>query len=100
MADDKKDTWCDGSDIAFLGSPAPGGGVHVLRHKSDHSVETGVLKPLEDGKPIYVEIVRIRKREDGPGYDILQLEDTASGSCGPPIVNSKAYRKGWDATFN
>jgi len=98
MKDDKKDDRCDGSDVAFLGPPAPGGGVHVLRHKSDHSLETGVLKPLEDGKPIYGEIVQMRPRENGLGYDVLPLEE-ADPSSGPAMVNNRAYRDGWDTIF-
>lgn len=96
---DKKDGQCDESDVAFLGPPAPGGGVHVLRHRSDHSMETGVLRPLEDGRPIHGEIVQIRKRENGPGFDVLPPEDALAGQGGPPMVNSQAYKDGWDTIF-
>ena len=95
MDDEKKG--CDGSDIALLGPPAEDGGIHVLRHRPDHSIETGVLKPLRDGHPLYGEIVQMTPREDGLGYDVVPIEIPGQG---PAMVNNKAYRDGWDTVFN
>lgn len=100
--DDKDDSGCgDGEDFAVLGPPADGGGQYVLRHLSDCSWQAGVLRPLEDGKPVHGEIVCLRPREDGgPGYAVESVNagGKTSGS-GPAMVNSKAFRDGWDGIF-
>jgi hypothetical protein len=88
-------------DFAILGPPADGGGNHVLRHRPDCSWEAGIVKPLEDGKPINGELVYLRPREDGgPGYAVESIDaGLPVRPSGPSMVNSRAFRDGWDGIF-
>lgn len=92
MGEEDKKT---GEDVAFLGPPAEGGGVHVVRHRPDHTWEAGVLRDVEDGRPLHGELVRLTQR-DGPGYSVETLHGRGEG---PAMVNSQAYKDGWENIF-
>ena len=80
-----------------------GGDVQILRRRSeDAAVEAGVLRPLQEGKPINGEIVSLRQRPEFPLlFDVkTELPDTADRTQdGPPQIATDAYRKGWDAIW-
>lgn len=93
MADNRDK--CTEGDFALLGIPGPDGSVPVLRHRADHSLEAGALVPVRDGEPLVGELVRVRPRDDGPGFSVESLYTPS----GPPLFNSRAYRDGWDAIW-
>jgi hypothetical protein len=90
-----------------------GSTLHVLRGRND-TVETGVLKPLAEGKPITGEVVRLKPRKEFPLLCDVEvdlpaphagLETTSEGRAeetsrsGPAQVATATYRKNWDAVY-
>lgn len=89
-------------DVALLVG-TDGSDVHILRRRSeDAPVEAGVLRPLEEGKPITGEVVTLRQRPELPLlFDVkTELESNSERpNGGPPQIATDAYRKGWDAIW-
>ena len=80
-------------------------GLNVLR-KRDNTIETGIVKPLQEGKPIQGEVVQMTQRGDSPLFDIdVQLPDEhrakqpALKAKGGGQVANETYRKNWDAIW-
>lgn len=78
-------------------------GVHILRRRDENSpIETGLLQPLVEGRPISGELISMKRREDLPFlFDVkseLPAPETRTGS-GPSQVATDSYRKGWDAIW-
>ncbi len=80
--------------------------VHVLKPVQE-GVEAAVLRPVEEGKPIQGDLVRLRPREDVPVVAELETlmrhpdhpDDPRRRHKGPPMVASEAYRQGWEMIF-
>jgi hypothetical protein len=90
----KKGDLPKGQDFAIPLGPAEGGGIRIIRHHSDHSISTGVCRPLEEGKPFQGEVVRMSRNEDGPGIKMESVYKPEAG--GPAKVNSPSFKSGWD----
>jgi hypothetical protein len=86
-------------------------GVHILRRRDENSpLETGLLQPLVEGRPISGELISMKRREDmpflfdvkselpGAGTD-TETDTKARSSHGPSQVATESYRKGWDAIW-
>lgn len=91
------------SDIALVyGKSEDGKSYGVLRQR-DQEIQVGLLRPIEHGKPIQGELVRLRPRDESPlVFDVEThyrptVERTASG---PPKVANAAYRDGWDSIWS
>lgn len=98
-------------DIAFVcGKDVDG--VHILRRRSEESpIETGLLRPLREGKPIDGEVVSLTQRRDvpllfdvksefgGPAQPATADAPERLTGDGPAQVSSEAYRRGWDAVW-
>ena len=94
----------------LLHSPTEDGkGISVLRARED-TVEAGVLRPLEEGKPVAGEVVKLTRRPECPilfdaetevrvGAQETAPADSASRRSGPAQVATETYRKGWDAVW-
>jgi hypothetical protein len=86
-----------------------GAGVRILRTRQEQ-LEVGELRPLEEGRPIQGEVVKLSPRPELPAlFDAETLLEApapaaspteARGAAGPPQVASAAYRKNWDAIWN
>lgn len=84
-----------------------GGGVNVLRSRKK-KLEAGVMRPLEEGKPIRGEVVSLTPHDECPALFYAETEvcapqpdtDTEGPSkSGPAQVASEAYRKNWEAIY-
>lgn len=96
-------------DVVLVGAPLPSGiGHHVLRKRGER-LEAGSIKPLEEGKPIHGDLVRLKPREEPGLYDV-QVEHTAPQATdvagrapeersGPAQVANDDYRRGWNRLF-
>lgn len=101
-------------DVALIcGKTEDGKGLHILR-KRGGGLETGVVQPLEEGKPLHGELVTLRQRGQSPVCDVEvhyasnqvaaapkspapQTQSSASETRGHPAqVANTAYRKNWD----
>ncbi len=104
----------DGPDVVVIhGVTADGKGLQVLRARGGE-IETGAVKPLEEGKPILGEVVRLRPRKACPLVCDVEVDleakagsdgeseplDAATTRKGPAQVASNAYRQNWDAIWS
>lgn len=99
-------------DVVLLcGENKDGPGVNVLR-KRGATLQAGVIRPLEEGKPLTGDVVQLSQRGNTPLFDVTVCyspkgaETTeapaleASPSQGrPPKVASDEYRRNWDAIW-
>ena len=96
----------DKQDVVLVHGVTPDGrGLQVLRQRDDQ-VETGALRPLEQGKPIQGEVVSLAPRKEFPLLCDVKVEVPApvteqpeSRHSGPAQVASERYRKNWDAIW-
>ncbi len=104
-----------GDDVVVLGSELPDGkGVGVVRLR-EGNVELGRVQPMEEGKPILGEVVKLTPRSDSPRVCDVEVQytpkhvrkrasaapapATAASRSGPPQVATDDYRRNWDAIW-
>jgi len=106
-------------DLVLVHGPsADGNGVNVLRARNQR-LEVGTMHPLEHGRPIHGEVVKLTPRAETPMLFDAETEieapvssstrteaasssDTAElrgTSAGPAQVASDSYRKNWDTIW-
>ena len=84
-------------------------GLKVLRAREER-IEAGEVRPLQEGKPITGDVVRLRPREGSPlvcdvetdlsvTATTASLQDRRSTTAGPAQVASDSYRKNWEAIY-
>ena len=72
----------------------------VLRRRGD-GIEAGRVRPLEEGKPIQGEVVRLKAREDSPVLFDVEVHHNARAASGRPAkVASDQYRRGWESIWS
>ena len=92
-----------GEDLVLVVGRAPEGqGFDVLRKRNER-VEAGRVKPLEEGKAIDGEVVKLEARPETPllfDAKVQYTPPTASvRSQGPGQVASRSYRRNWERVF-
>ena len=71
----------------------------VLRRRGE-AIEAGRVRPLDEGKPIHGEVVRLSAREDSPVLFDVEVQHDARPSTGRPAkVATDEYRKGWESIW-
>ena len=76
-----------------------GKGFDVLRQRGGE-IENGRLRPLDDGKPIHGEVVRLEPREESPALFNVEVQHDGRSSAGRPAkVVTDQYRKGWESIW-
>lgn len=93
------------TDVVLVHSPTEDGkGARVLRLREE-SIEAGEVRPLEDGKPITGEILKLKPRDEaGRVCDVEVLVPRSSPgqrptTKGPAQVASPDYRDNWSRIF-
>lgn len=90
-------------DIALLTGPTEDKkGMRIVRFREDN-VSLGEVRPVEEGKPLYGEVVALRPRDGAPPFvrDVeVVMAPPPRDRSGPAQVATAAYRSGWDATFS
>jgi hypothetical protein len=98
--------------VLVHGRTKDGTGLGVLRAREER-LEIGTMRPLEEGKPIHGEVVKLTPRPEMPLLFDAETqfvspeapvtkngsEDAATPGVGPPQVASDTYRKNWDAIW-
>jgi len=92
--------------VLVHGVTPDGRGLQVLRQRDDQ-VETGALRPLEQGKSIQGEVVSLAPRKEFPLLCDVKVEVPAPAAepresrshSGPAQVASDRYRRNWDAIW-
>jgi hypothetical protein len=90
-------------DVALVHGVGPDGkSLRVLRARDDR-IELGSVEPLEEGRPIHGEVIRLRPRQEFPllcdvevQYRPEAAESKAPARSGPPLVASESYRDNWE----
>ena len=85
-------------DVVLVhGRTDDGKGLKVLRKKADE-LSAGEVRPVQEGKPLTGDLVRLTPRPEMPLLCDVSVEYEAPRKAepGPARVASHAYRKGWD----
>ena len=94
-------------DVVFVHSPTEAGeGMRVIR-KRDDTIELGEIRPVQEGKPLHGELVKLKPRKENDRlFDVEVLasraelgQPAAVGHAGPAQIASDAYRDNWEAIF-
>lgn len=96
-------------DVVFVHSKVESGeGFRVIR-KRDDVIEVGEIRPVQEGKPLTGEVVKLSPRKDHEqifNVEVLVSKDEIRGGgggarelSGPAQVATAAYRSNWDAIF-
>lgn len=103
-----------GSDVVLIhGVTEDGKGFHVLRARGER-LELGQVRPLEHGKPVHGDIVKLHPRPGRPYLCDVETEYSAQTAPqyrqqraevpqrrkGPVQVASAAYRRNWEAIWS
>jgi len=102
VSDKQNDKPCPGEDRVVVGPTDDAGAIPFVRHRQDHSYELGVLTKLDDGKPLSPdgEVVKLTHIEENEyAVETVYKADSEASHGGPALVNTDAYRKGWEAIF-
>lgn len=107
------------TEVALVCGASPDGATLAVLRQRGETVEAGVLRRAEEGKPITSDLVRLTPREEGSLlFDVETIYEapvrpsagaTSSASpadasaletrTGPGQVSSESYRRGWDRLF-
>jgi hypothetical protein len=89
-------------DVALIhGRTEDGQGLRVIRRRDDR-LELADVRPLEEGKPIHGEVVRLTPRPDFPLLCDIETEFSSPSMLshkGPAQVATDSYRRNWEAIF-
>jgi hypothetical protein len=90
-------------DVVLLHSATEDGkGARVIRLR-DETIEAGEVRPLEEGKAIAGEVVKLKPREENQrvcDVEVVQGKPSARPtSKGPAQVASSEYRDNWGRIF-
>ncbi|HEY3236297.1 MAG TPA: hypothetical protein VGJ84_16385 [Polyangiaceae bacterium] len=104
--------------VIIQGLTSDGDGLKVLRCREQRT-ETGLMRPLREGRPITGEVVRLKPRPELPlvcdvevdlaEEEIQKLQSAGAESAvaqsggarkGPPQVATNEYRENWDAIWS
>ena len=90
----------DSRDVVLVyGQSEDGRSYEVLRQRDDE-IQAGTMRPLDEGKPIHGEVVRLRPREEAPFVFDVEVQHDARTSPGRPAkVATDQYRKGWESIW-
>lgn len=85
--------------VLVYGRSDDGKAYEVLRQRGPE-IEVGRVRPLEEGKPIHGEVVRLKPRDESPVlFDVEVQHDTREPTGRPAKVATEQYRKGWESIW-
>ncbi|NNE17434.1 MAG: hypothetical protein HKN10_03045 [Myxococcales bacterium] len=94
MRDQKSDDF-----MLVCGKSDDGTSYDVLRRRGE-GIEAGRVRPLDEGKSIHGEVVRLKPREDSPVLFDVEVHHDARPSTGRPAkVANERYRRGWESIW-
>jgi hypothetical protein len=97
-------------DVLLIHGVTPdGAALQVLRQRQDR-LEAGALRPVQEGRPVLGELVRVRPRSEFPllcdvevmlpaaraADDVARAREPESSHRGPAQVATDRYRDNWD----
>lgn len=87
-------------DVVLVHGRTEDGALQVIRKKGDE-LSAGELRPVEEGKPLRGNLLKLRPREEMPLLADVEEEITITSPSlsGPAQVATDSYRKGWDGLW-
>ncbi|MCU0677376.1 MAG: hypothetical protein MUE69_31870, partial [Myxococcota bacterium] len=87
-------------DVVLVHGRSEDGALQVIRKKGDE-LSAGELRPVEEGKPLRGNLLKLRPREDMPLLADVEEEIaiTSPSLSKPAQVATDSYRKGWDGLW-
>lgn len=86
--------------VLVYGKSDDGRRYDVLRQRGSE-LHVGTMRPLDQGKPIHGEVVRLTPREDSPALFDVEVQHDARAAVGRPAkVASEQYRRGWESIWS
>jgi hypothetical protein len=87
-------------DVVLVHGRTEDGALQVIRKKGDE-LSAGELRPVEEGKPLRGNLLKLRPREDMPLLADVEEEIaiTSPSLSKPAQVATDSYRKGWDGLW-
>lgn len=87
-------------DVVLVHGRTEDGALQVIRKKGDE-LSAGELRPVEEGKPLRGNLLKLRPREEMPLLADVEEEIaiTSPSLTGPAQVATDSYRKGWDGLW-
>ena len=83
-------------DVVLVHGRTEDGALQVIRKKGDE-LSAGELRPVEEGKPLRGNLLKLRPREDMPL--LADVAITSPSLSKPAQVATDSYRKGWDGLW-
>ena len=88
------------SDVVLVYGRSDDGRVYDVLRQRGPEVEVGRMRPLDEGKPIHGEVVRLKQRDESPVLFDVEVQHDARESTGRPAkVATEQYRKGWESIW-
>ena len=85
--------------VLVYGRSDDGKAYDVLRQRGSE-VHAGTIRPLDHGKPIHGEVIRLRPREESAALFDVEVEHRAPSHTGRPAkVATDRYREGWESIW-
>ncbi|MFA5203040.1 MAG: hypothetical protein WC708_01430 [Lentisphaeria bacterium] len=93
-------------ELVVLGPSLPDGSTAAIRNDPNHGPQCGLLKRIGEGESLLgKELVELKQVGSSPVFEMTRIYDGRTpdqkdhDSHGPSMVNSQAYRDGWDSIF-
>ena len=87
---------CAEGDFLSVVGPVLGGALPVVRHREDHRLEFGMIRPVFEGDSDEPDTFTIHQRGNQNRFDVRPPPESGKG---PAKVNSRAFRKNWSSIF-
>ena len=99
MAEDDTKRCSDGDEL-IAGPELPNGARPFIRHTASHDIESGIMRPVADGEPMYEGAFHLEPKDNGR-YRVTDVfgKSEESRAKGPVRVSTPAYRENWDSIF-
>jgi hypothetical protein len=103
MADDDTKKGCGTTGDELMAGPVlPGGYRPFVRHKADHEIVAGLMRPVKEGEMLHEGAFHLEHKE-GDRYKVTDVFDgtkpASLSTKGPAKVATPAYRANYDAIF-
>lgn len=90
----------DGSDVVLVYGQSEDGRSYGVVRQRNGEIEAGLMRPLDEGKPIHGEVVRLTPRGEAPFlFDVEVQHETRVSKGRPAKVATEQYRKGWESIW-
>jgi hypothetical protein len=89
------------SDMVLVYGKSEDGQRYGVIRQRGAEIQAGTMRPLEEGKPIVGEVVRLKPRKESPALFDVEVQHAGPSLRGRPAkVASDEYRRGWESIWS